>query len=304
MPLLQTDAGRIAALAPAKINLALHVTGLRDDGYHLIDTLAVFTEFGDRLSIASDAARGLTLTGPFGRDLETGPGNLVERARKLLRDRDGGQEREPVAIALEKNLPVASGIGGGSSDAAATMRALNEHWNLGHDDAALAALGRELGADVPMCIHARPLRARGTGEQIELVADLPSLPLVLVNPGVAVETPVVFKALANKNNPPLPDFGGATDPAALAAWLRQTRNDLQAPALSVAPPIGEALTELWRHDPLIARMSGSGATCFALFNEFDTAEQAAMALRASHPDWFVVASRTLPSPGDTHARHR
>ncbi len=298
-----TEDGRIEALAPAKINLALHVTGRRDDGYHLIDTLAVFTEFGDRVTIVPGDADSLAVTGPFSRDLEAGPGNLVERARDLLRGLSGGHDCGPVAITLEKNLPVASGIGGGSSDAAATLRALNALWNLGCSAGQLAGIGRALGADVPMCVHARPLRARGAGEEITFVDGFAPLAMVLANPGTGVSTPAVFRALKEKDNLPLPDFSGVANTQGLVAWLRDSRNDLEAPARSLAPAIGDVLAELWRHYPLVARMSGSGATCFALFDDPETARQAETGLRTAHPDWFVAATTTLPSPGDNDARH-
>lgn len=304
MQLLGTgEDGQVEARAPAKINLALHITGQRDDGYHLVDTLVVFTDHGDRVIVAPADTDSFAITGRFARDLAAEPGNLVERARDLLREQKGGHGCGPVAITLEKNLPVASGIGGGSSDAAATLRALNVLWGTGFSGEQLAAIGRALGADVPMCVHARPLRARGTGEEIEFAARVPALALVLANPGIAVSTPLVFKELRNRDNPALPAFAAMNDAQELAEWLRGTRNDLEAPALSTAPVIGTVLEELCRHRPLVARMSGSGATCFALFDDPETARQAANDLQTDHPDWFVVATTTLPLPGENDARH-
>jgi 4-diphosphocytidyl-2-C-methyl-D-erythritol kinase len=274
--------------APAKINLALHVTGRRADGYHLLESLAVFTEFGDRLSVAPAAEDSFVVTGPFAAHVPVDAGNLVIRARDALRTLDAAAAT-PVAITLEKNLPIASGIGGGSSDAAAALRALSRHWRI---DADLAALGIKLGADVPMCLAARSLIARGIGEVLEPVS-LPPLSLVLVNPGVAVSTPEVFRDLASRENPVLPPLPSSLDAASVLAWLRTTRNDLEAPAKALAPVIGDALDALDRSGALFSRMSGSGATCFGLFESRTAADAAAASIRAGSPGWFVAATATV-----------
>ncbi|PSJ61478.1 4-(cytidine 5'-diphospho)-2-C-methyl-D-erythritol kinase [Pseudaminobacter soli (ex Li et al. 2025)] len=273
--------------APAKINLALHVTGRRADGYHLLESLAVFTEFGDRLTVAPAAEDSFVVTGPFAAHVPVDAGNLVIRARDALRAL-APASATPVAITLEKNLPIASGIGGGSSDAAAALRALSRHWRI---DADLASLGLKLGADVPMCLSARSLVARGIGELLEPVS-LPSLPLVLVNPGVAVSTPEVFRALANRENPALPPLPAALEAASVVDWLRTTRNDLEAPARMLAPIIGDALDALDRSGAQFTRMSGSGATCFGLFDSRTKADAAAASIRAGSPGWFVAATAT------------
>ena len=196
--------------APAKINLALHVVGQRADGYHLLETLVTFADTGDRLSFAADDADRFSIFGPFSAVLATNDGltdNLVLRARDLLRQAviATGQQAPAVAIHLEKNLPVASGIGGGSADAAATLRALLRHWNARIVPENLAPIALALGADVPMCLESRTLIARGIGEDIEPVSDLPEFFLVLANPLKAVSTPEIFRRLLDKANPPLPE---------------------------------------------------------------------------------------------------
>jgi 4-diphosphocytidyl-2-C-methyl-D-erythritol kinase len=243
-------------------------------------------------------------------------GNLVVRARNLLRSHSvpppsvlpdispsegGGKKREisgsgPAAIHLEKDLPIASGIGGGSSDAAATLRALNRLWDLRKSLDDLADIGRELGADLPMCLHARPLMARGIGEAIEPLHGLPALDMVLVNPGVPVSTPDVFRALASRENPPLPPLPAKTDFDTLADWLAATRNDLEAPAIAVAPIVAGALDALRATGAAIARMSGSGATCFGLYPTTTAAAAAARSIRHAEPGWFVAATRSTDRP--------
>lgn len=279
---------KVVEHAPAKVNLALHVTGRRDDGYHLLNTLVVFTEVGDTVSVAAAEQDSFTIQGPFAGLLDDEADNLVLRARDLLRSLYG--DLPPVAISLEKNLPVASGIGGGSSDAAATLRALMRLWGIELSADALAAAALRLGADLPMCLYARTLVARGIGEEIEPVEGMPPLHMVLANPGVAVPTPAIFRALASRENPPLPRLAGAT---ALFDWLAATRNDLEAPAIALAPEIGDVLSALSASGAVPARMSGSGATCFGLFNSPAEAEAAASAIAARYPAWYVTATRTI-----------
>lgn len=282
--------------APAKVNLALHVTGRRDDGYHLLDTLVMHGGAADRVAVragagaaASRAPRvSLTIDGPFAEGLEVDDGNLVIKAARLLADEAArlGRPVFDVALTLEKNLPVASGVGGGSSDAAATLRLLDRVWGLGLGRARLAELSLPLGADVPMCVWGEPLRARGIGEAIDRLPPLPPFRLVLVNPGVPIATPAVFRALTSRENPPLPPLPAAfADVEALVERLRETRNDLQAAAISVAPVIGDVLGWLEAQPGcLLARMSGSGATCFAIFRA------GAPAPVLSHSTWWVSSS--------------
>jgi 4-diphosphocytidyl-2-C-methyl-D-erythritol kinase len=281
-------AAEIVEHAPAKVNLALHVTGRRSDGYHLLDTLVVFTEAGDRVSVAPAQQDSFAIEGPFASRLQDEADNLVLNARDLLRERHGGLP--PVAITLEKNLPIASGIGGGSSDAAAALRALVRFRRRDLSAGMLAASALPLGADLPMCLHARTLLARGIGEEIEPVEGLPQLHMVLANPGVAVPTPAIFRALANRENPPLPALPG---PGGLSAWLAETRNDLETPARALAPQIDDALSALGASGAALARMSGSGATCFGLFASAGEAQAAASAIAARHPAWYVTATRTI-----------
>ncbi|MEO3386153.1 4-(cytidine 5'-diphospho)-2-C-methyl-D-erythritol kinase [Mesorhizobium sp. CAU 1741] len=281
----------ISEHAPAKVNLALHVTGRRADGYHLLDTLVVFTEAGDRIRVRRADRDTLDISGPFSSGLESDADNLVLRARDMLRRLTG--TTIPVHIALEKNLPIASGIGGGSSDAAAILRALHCLWrpDVSLDEIALESL--QLGADLPMCMEARPLIARGIGDAITHVEGLPALAMVLVNPGVAVSTPAIFRALASRDNAPMPALDPRPDFAGLVGWLASTRNDLEDTAASLAPPIADTLQALRHSGAAMARMSGSGATCFGLYASLDEARRAAEVIASSEPSWYVQATNTI-----------
>lgn len=269
--------------APAKVNLALHVTGRRADGYHLLDSLVVFADVGDRISVAPAPGTCLTVTGPCAAGVPTDASNLVLRAAALMPD-------APAAITLDKHLPPASGIGGGSADAAATLRALARLSDrpLPTREALLA-----LGADVPVCLHGRAVRMSGIGGDLATVPALPPLPAVLVNPGVALSTPEVFRGLERRANPPMdvvPE--GLDDAAALTRWLATQRNDLEPPACRLAPVISEVLERLAADAGcLLARMSGSGATCFGLYADDAGALAAAQALRAEHPNWWIAPTR-------------
>jgi 4-diphosphocytidyl-2-C-methyl-D-erythritol kinase len=278
--------------APAKVNLALHVTGRRADGYHLIESLCVFCAFGDTITVSPADADEFNLTGRFAGSVPAGPDNLVLRARETFRAQLGAGSNQPVSILLAKAIPVTSGVGGGSSDAAATLRAMARFFGQEPEDAELRQFGIRLGADVPMCLAARPLIARGIGEEIEPIASFPALHLVLVNPGVAVETPRVFAALARKDNPALPPLPDDLDTNSLLYWLQTTRNDLAAPALALAPDIGEAIAALGAEGALLARMSGSGATCFGIFADAEAADRAASSILARRPGFFVTATST------------
>jgi 4-diphosphocytidyl-2-C-methyl-D-erythritol kinase len=284
-----------AQFAPAKINLALHVTGRRPDGYHLIESLAVFTRFGDRITIEPAARDEFNVSGRYARDVPGDESNLILKARDHLRALCGAARAAPVAIGLEKNLPVASGIGGGSSDCAAVLRGLAELWGLDPGDAALVRIGGALGADLPMCLAAKPLVARGTGDELSFVKDFPALGLVLVNPGVGVATAAVFSALERRDNEKLPPLPSRIDFHTLRNWLEITRNDLEDAAQAIEPSIGAAKAALMKADAGFARMSGSGATCFGLFETGNVAKRAAASIRSRHPEWFVAATRSMPS---------
>lgn len=272
--------------APAKVNLTLHVTGRRADGYHLLDSLVVFAGIGDRLTIEPADTLSLTVTGPQAVGLPAGSNNLVLRAARAFSGSRGA------AITLEKNLPVAAGLGGGSADAAAVLRALVRLWHLPLPDTTSVLA---LGADVPVCLAGRSVRMTGVGEWIVPVA-LPEAWLVLVNPGVAVPTAPVFAGLARADLPPMPrDLPRLSGVADLAAFLAITRNDLATPAAAIAPVIPR-VTEALTGQPgcLMARMSGSGATCWGLFADPLSATAAACGIQHAEPGWWVEAARMLP----------
>lgn len=264
---------RTDAFAPAKVNLALHVTGRRADGYHLLDSLVAFADVGDRITLAHAAETRLTVTGPRAEGVPADARNLVWRAADL--------HGTCVDITLEKHLPAAAGIGGGSSDAAATLRALETL--TGH---APALDPLTLGADVPVCLRPTATRMQGIGEMLHPV-DLPPLPAILVNPGVEVPTGPVFATLPSPDNPPMTDLPAVLDSASVLRWLTAQRNDLQRPALGLQPVIAQVLDAL--SDAQLARMSGSGATCFGLYPDRDAADRAARRIAARHPDWWTAA---------------
>ncbi|MFK0331364.1 4-(cytidine 5'-diphospho)-2-C-methyl-D-erythritol kinase [Rhizobium sp. NPDC090275] len=291
------DGVAISEEAFAKINLALHVTGQRDDGYHLLEMLVTFTRSGDRLAFAPADADEFHISGRFG-DALTGDGgtNLVLTARDALRLAviDAGGTAPPVSIHLRKDLPIASGIGGGSADAAAALRGLMRLWGTPLPATTIDAIAIKLGADVPMCLTSRPLIARGIGERIETVRDLPVFPMVLANPLKGVSTPEVFRRLATKTN-------GALVVAPGLPWLdtlRAMRNDLEPPARALLPEIAEIADMLSDQGALFVRMSGSGATCFGIFANTDDAEAAARALHGKRPNWYFEATETLAGDDD------
>ena len=290
--------------APAKINLALHVTGQRADGYHTLETIVVFADIGDRITAKRADRDQFRITGPEAAALagEDPDKNLVLRARDLLRSllSETGMDAPPVTLTLEKHLPAGSGIGGGSADAAATLRALTALWDCGAISDQLGRLAVALGADVPMCLHGGPLVASGIGETLVSLANLPALAIVLVNPRRHVSTPAVFSKLAAKNNQPLPldEIAHLCNASDWAAWLKAaTRNDLQPPSVSLAPEIEACLMALEETDALLTRMSGSGATCFGLYGNAAQAQASATLLLLRHPDWWIKSCMTGPSAG-------
>lgn len=270
-----------AEFAPAKINLTLHVTGQREDGYHLLDSLVVFARMGDSIDVRPADTLSLDVTGPFAGSAPAGDDNLVLRAARLL-----GQGRG-AAITLEKRLPVASGIGGGSADAAAALRALARHWSLPLP-ATEAAL--KLGADVPVCLAGKAARMRGVGEVLDALPQPVPVSLVLVNPGVAVSTLDVFALLSERRNPPMPDVPAFATAADVARFAARCRNDLERPARGLAPVIGRTLTAIRATEGcLLARMSGSGATCFGLYADDEARDRACERLSRDNPGWWVAA---------------
>jgi 4-diphosphocytidyl-2-C-methyl-D-erythritol kinase len=252
----------------------------------------VFTRFGDRLTVENAEVDTFTTSGPFGDDVPLGEDNLVIAARERLRVAFPLAECPPAAIELVKNVPVASGLGGGSSDAAATLVALSSLWELSTTKRELARLCPALGADVPMCLTAKPLLATGIGEQIAKIPGFPPLNLVLVNPGVPVGTANVFRALSTFENSGLPPLPATLTLAHLVEWLNLTRNDLQPTAADIAPEIDDAVSELAMAGALVTRMSGSGATCFGLFETAAQAKGAARHIERQRPGWFVVATES------------
>jgi 4-diphosphocytidyl-2-C-methyl-D-erythritol kinase len=285
--------GALRLAAPAKLNLYLHVVGRRPDGYHLLDSLAAFAAVGDELTFAPAPDLSLAIDGPFGRSLAADDDNLVLKAARALAAQAG---RAPgAAIRLTKRLPVASGIGGGSADAAATLHGLNRLWNLALPDSTLARIGLALGADVPVCLAGVPSFFGGVGDEIAAAAPLPRAHLVLVNPGAPLATAAVFRARAQapaaRYSQPARWTEAVSDVLALAGLLAKRGNDLTAAAIGLLPAIVDVLAALERQPPcLLARLSGSGATCFGLFAERGEAREAAAAIAAAHADWWVVAT--------------
>ena len=284
-----TPARGVARLAPAKINLALHVTGRRADGYHLLDSIAVFADVGDRVEIVPAERLELSITGRFASHAPGDPGDLAWRAAAAFFEHTGLPPR--AAIRVEKNIPAGAGLGGGSADAAAVLLALDELFGTKISAKSLRAVGLRLGADVPMCLCGRALRARGVGEQISPLEGFPALPMVLVWPGRPVSTAEVFKTLARRDNPPLADPPAAKSLVEIATWLAACRNDLELPASVIAPEIGAVLGVL-RATPgcLVARMSGSGSACFGLYAAPAAASAAATVIAQARPDWWSVAT--------------
>jgi 4-diphosphocytidyl-2-C-methyl-D-erythritol kinase len=279
--------------APAKVNLDLRVTGRRADGYHELDSIVAFAAGGDRLTFAPARQLTLELNGPFAAALAGQPDNLVLRAARRLAAHAGCMPQ--VRIALDKRIPVAAGLGGGSADAAATLRGLSRLWRLGLTDADLLPLALELGADVPVCLGSRPARMRGIGERIGPL-ELPALDLVLANPNRAVPTAHVFAGLGAITPACMPDQPIPSGRADLLAWLRARGNDLEAPARRLAPVIGEVIGALAAQPGCrLARMSGSGATCFGAFDDAPAAARAARAMRQAQPGWWVISTATRPA---------
>lgn len=267
-------------IAPAKLNLSLSVVGKRADGYHLLESLVAFADIGDRVTVEAASAFSLAIDGPFASGLDAGADNLVSRAARLFAERLG--RRPDVALRLTKNLPVASGIGGGSADAAAALRALSKLWAAPIP----ADLPAKLGADVPVCVAGVPAWMSGIGEIVEPAGTLPEWGVVLVNPGVALATPSVFKARTGAFS-----AGGKFTPN--LANIAAAGNDLEAPAIALVPAIADVLAGLRGLPGIrVARMSGSGATCFGLFDGPDDAALAAKALKGKAPSaWWIAAGR-------------
>ena len=277
-----------AGVAPAKINLALHVGGRREDGLHRLASLVAFTEFGDGVGVGDAAGISLDVRGPFRADVPLDGSNLVLRAARLMAGRRGA------AISLEKRIPVAAGLGGGSSDAAEVLRQLSRSWNVPLPPGVSLM---ELGADVPACLAGCPALVKGAGEVVSPVDCVPELQLLLVNPGLPISTKLVFRAFNGSGTPVLepPDDGcGASE---FIVWLAAQRNDLEAVAIGLEPEVGRMLGRIRRLPGcLLSRMSGSGATCFGIFDGMANAAEAARTLKSECPSWWVAATSIRRSP--------
>ena len=282
----------VEAFAPAKINLFLHVGQRREDGFHEVESLVVFADLGDTLEFAPSRTLTLSVGGPFADELALENDNLVLRAARSLAVHFGRSGE--AAISLTKNLPVASGIGGGSADAAATLRGLARLWGLDVGWPELRAIAETLGSDVPVCVESKASWMQGRGEHVTPAGALPELPMLLANPGIEVPTAAVFGALTKRSGTSNIDHPQLLQPGKLIAFLKKTENDLEAPAREIAPVIGQVLSELSRMPGVeFWRMSGSGATCFALFEDTAAAGMAAIALSHSHPDWWVKSTKIV-----------
>ena len=284
----------ITVAAPAKINLYLHVIGLRNDGYHLLDSLVAFTDVGDEICVDVGRDLSLEIIGPFADDLKMGKENSIIKAALLLAS-SAGIDAE-AAIRLTKNLPVASGIGGGSMDAAATLNVLQTHWNLSPRREILFGIAEQLGADVPVCLEGDACFIGGIGEKLSLAPVLPDSWVVLVNPGVSVLTQEVFKRHIGPFSGTSRFDQAPKDTPALAELLLERSNDLTDAAMEVAPVIDSVVKALTNAEgALIARLSGSGATCFGLFEFENEAQAAAKALVKTYPSWWIRAAPLLTS---------
>jgi len=282
------SAGAVTVAAPAKINLYLHVTGRRPDGYHLLDTLMVFTELADTVTAAPGDGLRLSADGPFADLLpDDAENNLVLRAARALAAAAGVEPN--ACLSINKVLPVAAGIGGGSSDAAAALKALAKLWSLEENAVDLEAIGFTVGSDVPACVRARTVFVGGHGEELADAPALPPVDMLLVNPRVELSTAAVFGARRGGFSPAARFDDAPADVRALAALLADRTNDLAEPAIGLAPVISEVLDMIdGAPGCRMARMSGSGATCFGLFDDAETARRAAG--KAADRGWWSAAT--------------
>lgn len=285
----------IREYAPAKINLTLRVLGRRRDGYHDLESLVAFVRLCDRLSLEPGQPLTLKVSGPFAAKTGALSGNLVLKAARLLSSEIKGLTLG--RFALVKNLPAAAGIGGGSADAAAALRLLARANRLRMNDPRIRAVALKIGADVPVCLDPRPRVMRGIGEVLSDPVRIPKLSLVLVNPGKTLATERVFARYDLSSSAPNPESRVPLIPqwrSAFIATLSNQQNDLETPAIALAPDIAKVLKALRESSGChVARMSGSGATCFGLFSSSRTAASATRRIKAAHPRWWVKASMLL-----------
>ncbi|WP_455475786.1 4-(cytidine 5'-diphospho)-2-C-methyl-D-erythritol kinase [Bartonella sp. B17] len=289
--------GHVYVFTPIKLNLALHVVGQRADGYHLIESLVYFSLSGDCLICSPFGQGRFVLTGSFANELVSDTDNLVVRAYDFMRETFPKHAR-PAFLKLVKILPVSSGIGGGSGDAAGVLSILRQQWRVDCSCEKLAEMSLVLGADVPMCFFAleykQPLFVKGIGQNITRMKEACSLAMVLVNHGQHIATKDVFQTLEKRDHSPLKiDSAALKTVYSLVEALQETRNDLFIPALKIAPQLLEVLDALNKNGSLFSRMSGAGATCFGIFKDKQAAQQAALFIKSMHPNWFVRPIVTL-----------
>jgi len=278
--------------APAKINLSLHVIGQTPKGYHQLQGLTVFTKLSDELTAREAKQDRLAITGPFAKALSGEGSNIILKALDLFRHHWPKSLPEGLDITLEKMLPVAAGIGGGSADAAAALRMAARLSQTDISIAELAEVALELGADVPMCLFSRTCIIGGVGEKVQIVDPFPKLQLVLANPGIGVPTAQIFRLLKSKKNPVMPPLPTHVEhSAALALWLQDTRNDLEIPAIELVPQIADLTREMGKLSGcILSRMSGSGATIFGVFGAEKQAMSAAKQMHQKFPNFWVAQS--------------
>ncbi len=283
----------LTAAAHAKITLFLHVTGKRESGYHELDALVAFTQAGDTVSVQSADALTLEVEGPYAEQCGAMDQNLVLRAAKLLQVQTA--RTQGAKITLTKKLPVAAGLGGGSSDAATALKLLCRLWSLPLSPAELAEMALPLGSDLPVCIHAAPARMTGIGEKVTPIASMQPMPVLLVNPNIPLSTPDVYAAYHYSPSPYVSPQINTDDPMALLIGLERTHNHLQSAAISLVPEIAPMLLEIQQQlGCRLARLCGSGPTCYALFESSLEMAHAAISLRNAHPNWWVCETKLLP----------
>jgi len=289
-----SNINEITVLAPAKVNLFLHIVGRRPDGYHLLESLFAFADIGDKLTLKEAKDISFKVSGPFKEICQRagcdGEGNLVFKAATELAKISSGKGAE---ITLEKNLPLSAGLGGGSSDAAAVLKGLQILWNTEVDEDALFKLALDLGADVPACLLGGPCFVAGIGEKITPLEEFEDLEVVLVNPKRPLSTPQVFKSFMEANRPFTPPLGLTPDiNESQERLITETHNDLQGPAIALTPEVAKILGALEGCDGnVLARMSGSGASCFGIFENHGQSEKATAWLAREHPNWWVAETR-------------
>ncbi len=279
----------VSVLASAKINLYLHVTGRREDGYHLLDSLFVFAKDGDVVTVGEADDLTLNVCGTYADSLPVGEENIVLKAVRLLAEACG--KKPTAAVTLEKNLPVAAGIGGGSADAAATLKALLKLWGQTIPEKELHKIALKLGADVPSCLAAKAVQVSGIGEILTPAPSLPPLFLLLVNPNRPVFTPAVFKTRTQTFSDPMPFTQEMTDFDDFVQELKKRHNDLSEAACQLEPAVFDVLKALQADSRCrLARMSGSGGTCFGIFSSFEDASLCCDQIRKKRPNWWFLTT--------------